>query len=293
MKVLITGASGFIGSHTVDECLKRGYEVMAFDRKEREPRTGITTFMGDIRDKNAINEAVSLCDVSINLAGILGTGENVNNPFPAVETNIFGGLNYFDACRKHNKRGVQITVGNWFMNNTYSITKRTLEKFADMYNWEHGTQIAVVRGLSVYGERQSHKPIRKAVPNFICKALRGESITIFGSGDSVQDQVYVQDLAKALVEAAVNPNTRYDKVYEVGTGVKTTVNEIAETINKLTGNEAGVEHINMRAGETDHAVILGDPSTLDDFNFGNLTMIKNGYDRTIQWYKHNYPWQQD
>lgn len=293
MKVLITGAAGFIGTHTTNECLRRGYEVVAFDRKAKNYPSGCFQFLGDIRDRNALNEALSLCDVGINLAGILGTSENVNNPFPAVETNIFGGLNFFDACRKHSKRGVQITVGNWFMNNTYSITKRSLEKFADMFNKEHGTQIAVVRGLSVYGEGQSHKPIRKAVPNFICKALREEPLTIFGSGQSVQDQVYVKDLAEVLVEAAVNPDVQYDKVYEVGTGIKTTVQDIAELINQLTGNPAGIEYIPMRAGETDFAEILGDPSTLKELGISALTNIKSGYKQTIGWYKDNYPWHQD
>lgn len=293
MKVLITGASGFIAKHTINECLARNYEVIAFDRKAKTYSPDCTLFLGDIRDRSAVNEAVSLCDVAINLAGILGTSENVANPFPAVETNIFGGLNFFDACRKHNKRGVQITVGNWFMYNTYSITKRALEKFAFMYNKEHGTKIAVVRGLSVYGECQSHKPIRKAVPNFICKALRGEPLTIFGSGQSVQDQVYVGDLAKVLVEAAVNPAVRYDKVYEVGTGIKTTVQDIAELINQLTGNTAGINYIPMRAGEEDFAEILGDPSTLKELGISGLTNIKSGYEKTIAWYRNNYPWHQD
>lgn len=297
MKVWISGGAGFIGRHTVQECLNRGYKVMVFDRQDpgNWPE-GVQFFLGDIRDRNAVNESLSLCDGGIDLAGILGTSENVNNPFPAVETNIMGGLNFFDACRKHNKKGVQITVGNWFMNNTYSITKRTLEKFALMYNKEHGTQISLVRGLSVYGEGQKHKPIRKIAPNFICKALRKEAITIFGTGDTIQDQVYVKDLAFILVEALVNPNTRYDKVYEAGTGVKSTVNDIANLVNRLTGNEVPVEHIEMRAGETDNSVVLADPSTLAELIEGSdfkFTDIETGYAKTVAWFKENYPWQED
>lgn len=296
MKVLLTGM-GFIGSHVVEELLSRGIEVVVFDRHRDANDYGIKGkfdfILGDIRDRNAVSEAVSLVDGAINLAGILGTSENVDNPFPAVETNIMGGLNFFDACRRHNKRGVQITVGNWFMNNTYSISKRTLEKFALMYNKEHGTKIALVRGLSVYGERQKHKPIRKIAPNFICKALRGEKITIFGTGESIQDQVYVKDVAYILVEALLNPNVRFDKVYEAGTGVKTTVNQIAELVNELTGNKAGVEHVKMRAGETDGAVVLADTSTLAELGDVKLTSLREGYAKTIEWFRENYPWQQD
>ena len=293
MKILVTGASGFIGTHTVAECLRQGHEVMAFDRKQNCSMEGVVRFLGDIRDRHAVNEAVAGCDAGINLAGILGTSENVDNPFPAIETNIFGGINFFDACRKHDKSGVQITVGNWFMHNTYSITKRALEKFAAMYNKEHGTRIAVVRGLSVYGENQSHRPVRKAVPNFICRALRGEPLVIYGSGNSVQDQVYVKDLARVLVAAAVNPAVRYDKVYEAGTGVETTVNQIAEKINRIANNTSGIRHIAMRPGETDHAVIIGDPSTLQELEIGKLTGIDDGYAKTIAWYREYYPWHRD
>lgn len=291
-KVLLTGY-GFIGHHVAEELKSRGIDVVIYDRHKYKADLGYEFILGDTRDRNSLAEAVSLVDGAIHLAGILGTSECVDNPFPAVETNIIGGLNFFEACRQHKKRGVQITVGNWFMNNTYSITKRTLEKFVMMYNKEHETQIALVRGLSVYGEGQKHKPVRKIAPNFICKALRKEPITIFGSGETIQDQVYVKDVAKILVEALLNPNVKFDKVYEAGTGRKTTVNEIAELVNKLTGNPEPVQHIPMRQGEEDKSVILGNPETLAELNIGPLTTLEDGYAKTVEWYKNNYEWQHD
>lgn len=293
MKILVTGASGFIGSHVVKELLKRGFEVRTFDRREVEQPEGVKQILGDVRDRNAVFEAISLVDGVINLAGILGTSECVDNPFPALETNIFGALNVMEACRAHKKRAVQITIGNHFMNNTYSISKSTVERLALMYNKEHKTKIAIVRALSVYGEGQKHKPVRKIAPNFICKALRGEEITIFGSGESIQDQVYVGDVAWILVEALVNENTKFDKIYSAGAGVRTTVNEIANLVNKLTGNTTPVKHIEMRAGEKDHAEVLGDPSTLEELNVPPFTTLEDGYAKTVEWYKNNYPWQQD
>jgi UDP-glucose 4-epimerase len=290
MKVLLTGY-GFIGHHVVEELESRGVEVVIYDRIREKGDIKHKFIMGDIRDRNSVSEAISLVDGVIHLAGILGTAECVDNPFPAVETNIMGGLNIYEGCRQHKKPAVQITVGNWFMNNTYSITKRTLEKFVLMYNKEHGTKIALVRGLSVYGEGQKHKPVKKIAPNFICKALRGETLQIYGSGESVQDQVYVKDVAHILVEALLNPNVQYNKVYEAGTGVKTTVNQIAELVNRLTGNKAGVEHIPMRQGEDDKSIILADPSTLSDLGDIKFTSLEDGYKKIVEWYKNNYPWQ--
>lgn len=300
-RILVTGGLGFIGGHVMEELANRGYYPVAFDRimktdKTMLPNCEYEVFLGDIRDKNAVSAAVSTCEAAINLAGLLGTAEAVDNPFPAAEANILGGLNFLEACREHKKRGVQIAVGNHFMNNTYSITKTTVERFALMYNKEHGTQIAVVRGLNAFGERQKHKPIRKITPNFMTKALRGEKITIFGSGESVMDMIYVKDLAKILVEALVNPNVRFDTVYSAGSGVDTTVNEIADIINEVTGNEAGVEHIEMRAGETDHSVVLGEPDTLLELGLNlaySREVIKERMKIVADWYRNFYSWQQD
>ena len=218
MKILVLGGNGFIGGHVLEEIASRGITPVSFDRHIIEdpifkPECKYDFFLGDVRDRNAVNEAVSKCDGAINLAGILGTSEAVDNPFPAMEANIVGGLNFLQACREHNKRGVQIAVGNHFMNNTYSITKTTVERFALMFNKEHGTKIAIVRGLNAFGPRQKHKPIRKITPNFITRALRGEPIKIFGTGESVMDMIYVKDLARILVEAVLNPNARFSFFY--------------------------------------------------------------------------------
>lgn len=298
-KVLVTGF-GFIGSHVVEELAARGIHAVVFDRYQ--PKNDwfnvdvpYDFILGDIRDRNAISEAVGLCDGAINLAGILGTSETVDNPFPSVETNVIGGLNFLEACRNHDKPGVQIAVGNHFMNNTYAITKTTVERLALMYNKEHGTKIAVVRGLNAYGERQKHKPVRKITPNFVCSALRSESIKIFGNGESIMDMIYVKDLARILVEALLNPNVKYDKIYSAGTGVKTTVNDIAQVVNDLTMNHQPVVHVPMRAGEIAESVVLGEPETLAELGItpDSLTTLTKGMLKTIDWYYKNYPWQED
>lgn len=300
-KILVTGGLGFIGGHVMEELASRGYMPVAFDRFTRFPEKYMLpnceyeVIMGDIRDRNAVSTAVSMVDGAINLAGLLGTSEAVNNPFPAAESNILGGLNFLEACREHKKRGVQIAVGNHFENNTYSITKTCVERFALMYNKEHGTEIAVVRGLNAYGERQKHKPIRKITPNFVTRSLRHEAILINGTGNSVMDMIHVKDLAKILVDALLSPQTRFDRVYSAGPGVASTVNDIAKVIDKITGNPVAPLHKEMRQGETDGAVVLGEPETLNDLypeGFHFLT-LEEGMTRTVAWYKEFYPWQED
>lgn len=305
-KVLVTGGHGFIGGHVVDRLAMRGITPVIFDRYPKTVNTKYLLpthidkaefFMGDIRDRNAVNQAVAACDGAINLAGILGTSETVDNPFPSAEANVMGALNFFEAVREYNIPAVQIAVGNHFMNNTYAITKATAERLALMYNKEHRTKIAVVRGLNAYGPRQKHKPVRKIIPNFVTRSLRGEPIKVYGDGKQIMDMVFVGDLAEILIRALETDLKDYGHIFEAGTGERTTVNTIARAVNVECGRQADhIEHVEMRAGETENAVVLGNPDTLRPL-YGNitpqLTTLQAGLKETIAWYKKNYPWEED
>ena len=298
MRVLVTGASGFIGSYVTDALLARGDTVVAFDHRVRPAdREGVEQFLGDTRDATAVDEAVATADGVIHLAGVLGTSETINNPTPAVETNILGGLNVFQAVRHYGCRAVYITVGNYWFTNTYSITKTTAEQLAWMFNREHGTKIAVVRALNAYGPRQKAAPVRKIMPNFILPALRGDPITIYGDGEQVMDMVYAGDVADVLVRALVVDHGQYafDPVrgvdspvkFEAGTGVVTTVNEVAETVLDAVGG-GSVVHVPMRGGEPSRSVVMGDPDTLRPLYGGQrpgLVSLADGIIETVRWYR--------
>lgn len=291
MKILVTGASGFIGGYVTDNLLTKGHEVLAFDHKEQPHRDGVTQFLGDTRDFTAVSEAMAISDGFIHLAGVLGTQETVNEPRPAVETNIMGGLNVFQAARNYKVKGVYIAVGNHWMNNSYSITKTTAERFAFMFNKEHGTKIAVVRGLNVYGPRQKAFPVKKIMPNLILPALKGEDIIIYGDGEQVMDMIYAKDMAEVLVRALLLDHGVYDKVFEAGRGHHTTVNQIAEAVVRQVG-KGNITHTAMRPGETLRSVVVADPSTLiplfaEDYTFSHyaFTPLEDGIAETIAYYK--------
>lgn len=291
MRVLITGASGFIGRHTVDRLQDQGHETIRFDRR------GPTDFLGDVRDATAISEAVAVSDGVLHIAGVLGTAETIDNPAPAVETNIMGSLNVFQACRQYKKRCVYICVGNYWMANSYSISKTTAENFAYMFNNEHGTEIAVVRALNAYGPRQHDKPVRKIMPNFVLPALRGDAITVYGDGSQVMDCIFVEDVADVLVRALTEEHGQYrfsperngdnPVKFEAGTGRRTTVNDIAEMVIACVG-KGSINHVPMRGGEPDHSVVLGDPETLRPLYGGklpDLVPLEDGIARTVAYYR--------
>ena len=170
--IVVTGGSGVIGSQVVDNLLSKGFNVIVADQRlERFSSRGDVdyTYM-DIRDQVQVTECFARADGFIHLAGVLGTQETIMNPAPAAHTNILGGLNIFEAANQYDLRGVYIAVGNHWMNNTYSISKTTTERFADMFNREREGKIAVVRALNAYGPNQKpahpwgSSKVRKIIP---------------------------------------------------------------------------------------------------------------------------------
>ena len=243
--------------------------------------------MGDIRNDKLIQEIASKNDGIINLAGILGTSETIDNPRGTVSSNMLGALNIFNAAKKYRIPIVHITVGNYWMNNPYAITKHAAEKMALYFNEKFGTKITVIRGLNAYGEGQKHFPVRKLMPNLIIPALSNSEILIYGDGEQIMDMIYVEDLAEILIRGLVLNHNSWDKIIEAGSGDKTTVNEICEIVLKETKSNSKVSHLKMRGGEPNNAIVLGNPDTMEclDLKKDNLLPLINGIRKSIDYYK--------
>ena len=291
MNILVTGGNGFIGSHVCAKLRSLGHVPTVFDRHwSWGAYRCADSFLGDVSDADAVDQAIYHTDAVIHLAGVLGTQETVKNPFPAVETNVVGSLNVFESCAKHHKKAVYIAVGNHWMNNPYSITKTMAERFALMYNKERGTQIAIVRGLNAYGPGQKAGPVRKIMPNFIVPALKGEPLTVYGDGSQIMDMIYVEDLASILCAALLADHDVYQAVFEAGTGVRTTVIQIAREVlrqanpGRLTRHNA-ILHVAMRPGEPEGSAVVADVSTLKPLLYVPSIGLATGIARTIPYYR--------
>lgn len=259
---------------------------------------GANVILGDIRDATAVTEAVAHADGVIHLAGVLGTQETIDNPRPAVETNVLGGLNVLEAAAQYDLPLVNIAVGNFWMSNTYAISKHTVERFADMMNRYRHTQNTVVRALNAYGPRQEpvapfgSSKVRKILPSFICRALSGQSIEVYGDGEQVMDLVWAGDVARVLVQAL--EKTAKDKFgmmgLEAGSGNRTTVNDIAHVVagevELVTHRRVEIGHLPMRPGEEEHAVVLGDPKTLAPIGLdgSDFLPLDEGVKRTVAYF---------
>lgn len=293
-RVLVTGF-GFIGRHVVRRLTDEGYEVAVLERKpdmEALRQAGADPIVGDIRDAELLRAVVPEFDGVIHLAALLGTSELISDPASAVHTNIVGAINVFAACHRGGQLGrrvpcVHITAASYFMNNPYAITKRASERFAEMYNAEHGADIRVVRAQNVYGEFQKHYPVQKILPKFIRAALESEPLTVYGSGEQIQDMIYVGDVARILVAALIAPSQ--PGLISAGTGRRLTVQEIARMVIESTGSQSTIRRLPMRAGEPPGSVVVGDPSTLVAIGIdpASLSPLEAGLRRTIDWYRAN------
>lgn len=300
MKVLVTGGAGFIGRATCYALRGGGHEPVILDR-HRVPRP-VEVLLGDVRDATAVTEACAHADAVIHLAGVLGTQETIQNPRPAAEVNVLGGLNVLEACAQYGLPLVNIAVGNWFEHSTYSISKHVVERFAVMYERYRGLPVCSVRALNAYGPGQAvaqpYGPsrVRKVIPSFVSRALHGDPIEVYGDGSQVMDMIHVRDVAAVLVAALedVAAHGSPGVTYEAGTGRHTTVLDIAQAVQAEVERQAGkrpdITRLPMRPGETPGVVVAADVSTLERLGFkaGDFTPLEEGLAETVGWYREQF-----
>lgn len=298
MRIGVTGGAGFIGTWVVEELISRGHEPLVFDHLGRSSNNDIDTMLGDVRDNIAMTELAAHVEGIIHLAAVLGTQETIKNPRPAVLSNIEGGLNFLEAIAQYDLPGVYIGVGNHWMENSYSISKTTIERFVTMFNKERNTRVNTVRVVNAYGPHQRVAPpfgpgrVRKITPAFICRALSGMPVEVYGDGQQISDMVYVADVASGLVSAleeAAKGNV-LPKIVEIGPAVHHSVQEIAEYIIELCVNsgynKVPIVNLPMRPGEIPGARVTADTSTLElvGMKVEELTPLIEGMSNTIDYF---------
>lgn len=298
MKVLVTGGAGFIGLYTVEALQAAGHTPVIFDHFNRQEEYPCPVILGDVRDDVSVTEAMAHVDGCIHLAAVLGTQETVQNPRPAAHSNLMGGLNILEAAAQYDIPVAYIGVGNHWMNNTYSISKTMIERFIDMYNKNRGTKVNIVRAMNAYGPRQrpvapwGTSRVRKITPSFVCRALAGENIEIYGDGSQVSDMCWVGDVAQALVVALekANEGTVFEEAVEVGPEVNSTVKEVAELIVKISGSSSEIVNLPMRPGEIPNAVVSADVETLKlvGMSADTLKPLEEGMEETVAWFRKEF-----
>lgn len=240
MRIGITGGSGFIGKAAAKYAREKlQVEVVSFDRPTDD-------ILGSL-------EKLQGCTHVIHLAGVLGTSELFDAPELAVDVNVKGALRVMDFCASRDMGYVGITMPPVFQS-VYTATKVCADRLATAWHLSKGLRTSRVRAFNAYGPGQKHGPghPQKILPTFATEAWAGRPIPIWGDGKQGVDLVHVDDLGRMLVEACSYGN---DEVFDGGTGVSLTVNDVAAHVLAVTGSTAGVLHLHMRAGEVPTKIV--------------------------------------
>jgi nucleoside-diphosphate-sugar epimerase len=250
MKVLISGATGFIGSHLVERFLW-DYEVRAMAHYRSSPDLGnlkadCEVVRGDIRDERFVENAVAGCNLVVHLAALVDVPYSFVAPRSYLETNCLGIYNVLEACLKYSIPLITTSSSEvygtavlppinethrLFPQSPYATTKLTSDNLAWNYHLGYGLPVVILRPFNTYGPRQSDRAV---LPSII-KQLRAGSQVRLGNIKARRDWLYVDDSCEAYSRAASYIRFGQSGLFNIGTGISYSVEEAVQTIGKLMG----------------------------------------------------------
>ena len=314
MKILVTGADGFIGSHVVETLVKNGHEVRAFvlynsfnswgwlDESEQSIRDSIDVFAGDIRDPHGVDKAVEKQDVVLNLAALIAIPYSYHSPDTYIDTNIKGTLNILQAARRHNvKRVVQTSTSEVYgtaqyipidevhplhPQSPYAATKVGADQLALSFHASFDVPVGILRPFNTYGPRQS---ARAVIPTIISQ-LANKSKVKLGSLSPTRDFSFVQDTANGFL-AAAQSDAIVGQTINLGSGFEISIKETAETIAKLMNTKLELvddeQRVRPENSEVErlHASIEKAKALLGwQPELKGLAGFETGLKKTIEWF---------
>jgi UDP-glucose 4-epimerase len=311
-KILVIGGAGFIGSFVVSELLKHHVkEVVIYDNFARgnkeylkeqlkDERCSVFPFGGDIREIDILDTAIQGKDYVISLAA-MWLLHCKDYPRTAFDVNIAGTFNVFEACVKHNVKKLiwsssasvygdavelPMTEKHPFNNkNFYGASKIAGEAMATAFNDRYGLKIIGLRYMNVYGPHQDQTAAYTGVvPIMLNKIEANEAPSINGDGSQAYDFVYVEDVARSNVQALLSDQDF--GMYNVGTEVQTTINELCELILELKNSDLKVQY-NPYSEDDARAMVknrIGSKVKAEqDLGFKYKYELKEGLEKLIQW----------
>jgi len=314
MKVLVTGADGFIGSHLTESLLEQGYEVKAFtyynsfnswgwlDTLPKEKLKQIEIFAGDIRDPNGVGEAMKGVDQVFHLAALIAIPFSYHSPDSYVDTNIKGTLNVLQAARKLDMGRVLITSTSEVYGTAmyvpidekhpfqgqspYSATKIGADRLAESFYRSFNLPITIVRPFNTYGPRQS---ARAVIPTIISQLLAGEENIKLGKLSPTRDFNFVKDTANGFIQIAKSEKTIGEEI-NIATQSEISIGELAGEIITQINPKARIicdeERLRPEKSEVDR--LLGSNEKIKRLtDWEPKYTLTEGISETIEWIKGN------
>jgi len=293
VSVLVTGGSGFIGSHVVDRLVAHGLEPRIFDLVPSPYHPDVDTRIGSVTDAPVVADALDGCTAVIHLAAVADVNAVDADPAHAAAVNDGGTLGVLEACRQAGVSRVAYGSTIWAYSDcaethvdedseiapprhTYTVTKLAGEEHCREYAAEHGLDVVVLRFGIPYGPRAR---VAAVVPAFVEKALGGEALTVAGDGAQARQFVYVEDLAEGIVVGLERgaPGRTYNLVGDEST----TVLQVAEAVQaRIPGSE--LVRVPVRSGDLPNKVVSSERARAE-LGWETTTAFAEGLDRYVSW----------
>jgi len=295
MRALVTGGSGFIGSHVVDSLRARGVQVRVFDMVMPTFREDIEFYHGSLLDLEALRMAMSGIDVVYHLAAIADVKDVYEDPHYSESINVRGTINILEAARRSKLERFIYGSTTWVYSEAteqyvdehtplrapshlYTATKMASEFYCQSYSKLYNLPVTILRYGIPYGPRARDGAV---VPIFVRKALKGEPLTIAGDGSQFRKFVYVEDLAEGNVLALKSVGK--NKIYNLDGTEKVTIKAIAECIQRLIG-DVKIEHVPARPGDFSGKEVSSQRAKTD-LGWEPKVSFEEGLRRYIEWYR--------
>jgi nucleoside-diphosphate-sugar epimerase len=310
MRYLVTGGAGFIGSNIVDELVRRNHHVVVLDDlsagKESNlagVRNKIDLHIGTITDLAAVQSAAKGADFVIHLAARTSVPRSVKDPLETNHINIDGTLNVLVAARDAKVRRFVYAASSSAYGETptlpkvesmqpepispYGVTKYVGELYAQAFGRTYGLENASVRYFNVFGPRQDPTSQYSGVlSRFMLAVIQCEPPVVFGNGEQTRDFTYIDNVVDETLRACEAKDAS-GKVFNGGTGVRVTLNQVLKMLEKITGRKIQPKYDHPRTGDIRDSqadislarIILG---------YQPLVHFEEGLQRTWAWYSKNY-----
>jgi len=316
MRLLVTGAAGFIGSNflrmiangtiggfsSVAAVDKLTYAGVMSNLRQTEKIANYSFTKGDICDSKLMGAIIDEVDAVINFAAESHVDRSINGASDFVQTNIVGVQVLLDVIKATGRkiRFLQVSTdevygsiesGSWTENwpiqpnSPYSASKASGELLARSYNRTHGMDVVITRCSNNYG---THHFPEKLIPLFITNLIEGKKVPVYGTGENVRDWLHVDDHCRGIYSVLMNGDS--GEVYNIGGGRELTNNEITSLILEAMGaDESSIKYVEDRKG---HDLRYSVDWTKINRELGYEPQVKfeNGLRQTIQWYQDNEAW---
>lgn len=314
--VLVTGAAGFIGSHTAEKLLEKGYDVIGIDNfdgllydpkiKERnieilKKNKGFIFYKLDFADKESLSKVFlsHRFDYVVHLGARAGVLPSLKYPQLYIDSNITGTVNILELCKDHGIKKIAFaSSSSVYGSNTklpfsegdrtdhpispYAATKKAGEAICHSYSHLFGMDISCLRFFTVYGERGRPDMV---IYKFVKNVFEGKQIVVYGDGTTKRDYTYIADIVKGIISAMEN-NKGYN-CYNLGNSDTVEMDRLLDLIEKYTGKKAVIKREALPKGDV--------PATFADIakartmlGFDPKTKIEQGLKIFVDWYKQEF-----